>query len=168
MRVVTESGIPVAGCGTVGQAFDRVFGAETLEFLYGGDVRVGQWSPSHDAAKRTRRIQGGMHIEGAPAEVVRFLAGGRRLRATTRQDVVVHDADAIDVTHRVRMHFLGAELVRVKPSFRLRAQTGGPPLLDAEVRVAALFPPPIGGVIEGFMEHFARRQLAATRQLVGG
>ena len=159
-----RAGIPVPGCGDVACAFDKVFSVKTLQFLYGPDVRVDPWKITDDG-RRSRRIRGSMQIEGAPAEVMRFLAGGKQLRATTRQDVAPPAADgSLDVTHKVRMHFLGAELVRVQPSFRLHmpADAEGPPLLDAEVRVGALFPPPLGGILEGFMERFSRHQLAMT------
>lgn len=164
MREVTVSDIAVRGAGDLAEAFDAVFGQEMLTHLYGPEVRVGPWDERGPRGRR-RVIHGTVDVPGAPKEVMRIL-GGSKLRATTRQFVTATPPKTLDIDHRVRMHFLGAELIRVRPRFRLRQEAPGDVRLDASVRVAAMLPPGISHVVEAFMHTFAQHQLQETARML--
>lgn len=160
MREVAVRDVRVGNVRTVPDAFDWVFGESFMRHLYGPRVSVGPWEGD------TRRIRGTVEVPGAPREVAKILGGGE-IRTTTRQTVRWALPVAADVDHKVRFHFVGAELIRVRPSFKLRqASADAPVTLDATVRVAALLPPGISNVVEGFMERFAQMQLDETLRVL--
>ena len=66
------------------------------------------------------------------------------------------------VQNKVRMHFVGAEFCKVKPTFRVsRDPASGRVTFAAAVKVYALLPPPLDKICEGFMERVCASELGA-------
>lgn len=141
-------------------AFELIFGTDMMKELYGKDVDVGPWK-CIDESKKSRKIKGAVKMHGAPKEILKVL-GGNTLRATTAQTIKTN-VDEIHVDHNVKMHFLGAELVRVKPTFVLKKEENRS-IFAANVKLDAFFPPPLNFVIEGFMANFAKNQVAIVKK----
>ena len=146
-------------------AFEHIFGEGMLRVLYGADVSIGAWTTASDAS-RTRTIKGKVDVDGAPEEIMRVL-GGSKLRASTIQtvrDTSKNSDQSIQVQNKVRMHFLGAELVRVRPQFLIRKSASDrQPVFQADVKLDAFFPPPVNMIVESFMATFARKQIMTVR-----
>jgi hypothetical protein len=107
---------------------------------------------------------------GMPAVLCAF-GGGDRLKMTVRQLVEPvtrprqlkdcffkappPDAGAWNtymLKNRVRMHVVGSDLCKVKPTFRIsRNKSSGCVTIGAAVKMYAILPPPLDKICEGFM-----------------
>ena len=72
----------------------------------------------------------------------------------------------IHVTTKMRMHFLGAELFKVRPEFSLREAEDGTIMSSARIEMHALLPPPICNIAEHFMAQQSSKQLEFYRACV--
>ncbi len=134
-------------------AFKRVFGRDTLQRVHGPSLRMTDW----DRAAGTRKIQFAVEMGRIPKEVARFFCG-ERLRVTTNQTCTRPDANTIVVSNRMRLHFLGAEMFSVRPTFRLSRDDAGT-FLTGIIEHHARLPPPLNSVVESFMVRSSRREL---------
>lgn len=101
--------------------------------------------------KDNRRV---FHFElgGSGGDVMGILGGGK-LSATARQEKKVDSKhNTIIVTHKIKPHFVGAELVKLRPVFTLIGMPDGTSsLLRLHTRVDAIMMPPFNGMVEGFI-----------------
>ena len=138
------------GAMSLEDAFAMVFGNATLKQVHGPSLRVTDWN------QNKRKIQFSIAVSNIPREIRRFFCG-ESLRITTRQERKVTPA-VIEVQNKMRMHFLGAELFRVKPFFYLE-HDGKAAYIRGKVEHAALLPPPINVVAELFMAAHSKKEM---------
>lgn len=131
-------------------AFDAVFGPAMLRRVHGPSTRVGDFKDG----KRAFKFR--VDVSDVPPPIRRFFCG-KELGITTTQKLTMTDT-RWDVTNRLKLHFVGAELFSLKPAFYLEATDGGI-FLGGAVRHSAVLPPPLNGVAEAFMMANSEREL---------
>lgn len=149
-------------------AFDTIFGKPMLRIMHGSDMYSSDWDKH---GKRV--IKFSVPIDSVPREI-RHFSCGNRLRVTTKQQRTSASASASDqqeetitVKNNVRLHFLGAEFFKVKPSFKLMRDTQAKmTYVSGRVEHHAILPPPLNGIAEGFMALNSARELAAYREAI--
>lgn len=101
--------------------------------------------------KRTLQVQLSDNTSNIPTPLLNLLSGGV-LRATVKQEKKQEGNGSIVVTHKVRPHFFGAELVKLRPSFKLvKAEDSCGTELHVHTRVDVVMPPPINNILETFI-----------------
>lgn len=136
------------------EAVDLVFSRDVLRRVHGPDTAV----PPFVAGRRT--FEFGVDVSAVPRPLRMFFSGSR-LRATTRQVLLRRLRDECVVVNHVKMHFVGAELFRIEPTFTLRRDFRGGVTLDGAVRHTALLPWPLKGMAERFMASQSEKELRA-------
>ena len=140
-------------------AFDMIFCRATLEQVHGPSLRLGEWKGG------VRTLKFDMDIQGVPKEVARIFCGDK-LRFTIKQ-TRKEGGGVIEVSNRVRPHFLGAEFISIRPSFKLtHTDDDGITYISGKVDNIARFPPPINGIVEGFMAEQSVRELERFKSVL--
>lgn len=150
-----EIQIPLTPLGKISlnNAFDLVFGKPTLERVHGPSLSLTEWIDDKRIVKFT------INVDNIPKEVRRFFCGST-LRVTSRQTRMSPHSNVIRVDNRIKMHFLGAEFVSLKPVFTLtHDETCGFTSISGSVKHVARFPPPINAIVEGFMALNSQKEL---------
>lgn len=151
MRAVEVPPRLIAPGRGIRDSFDVVFGAHALQTMHGDSVRYGEWNNDK------RRVGFAVPVN-LPSEFKRFFCGDK-LRITTHQERHWHpDGDRVDVKNRMRMHFVGAELFSVRPSFSLTQHPDGTHI-SCRVEHRARLPPPLNMLAEATMADHTRREL---------
>ena len=131
---------------SLGASFARVFeDADVLEAVHG----AGRWSATPWNGER-RDMVFEMEPAGVPAAVLNIIGSGK-MSAKVRQTKEVRDG-VITVRNRVRPRIVGAELVRIRPTFTLRAIDDHRTEVSVSCDVCAILPPPFDGIVEEFMK----------------
>lgn len=132
-------------------AFKRVFGPDMLRKVHGPDTAVGDF----DKGKRTFRFT--VKVDQVPPAIRQFFCGSE-MGITTRQTL---DATKTrwTITNRLKLHFVGAELFKLRPQFWLESAADGSVSLGGRVRHDAVLPPPLDGIAEGFMMINSQKEL---------
>lgn len=139
-------------CDTLDAAVEAVFGADTLRKVHGDGLRA---DPFVDG-QRTFRFD--VDVSAVPAPLRVFFSGSK-LGVTTRQTLTKRD-DHWRVTNQLKMHFVGAELFRIRPCFDLtRNAADGTVSIGGAVRHDASLPRPFSGIAERFMAGHSEREL---------
>lgn len=161
MRTVHIDPTPI-GQMPLQDAFDLFFCRSTLEKVHGPSLRLGDWKEDC-----TRTIKFDMDIKGIPKEVARIFCGDK-VRFSIRQSR--KDAlNQIEIFNKLKPHFLGAEFISIRPSFKLtHSEEDGTTYISGKVDNVARFPPPLNGIVEGFMAEQSVRELTKFRDLVIG
>lgn len=130
-------------------AFDLVFNdRDTLDAVHG----AGRWTATPwEDGRRDIRFE--MHPGSIPPAILRMIGNGR-MAARVRQTAVVK-ADEIVVSNRVRPCVVGAEFVRIRPTFTLSRVADKGTRVGMTCDVCAIMPPPFNGMIEDFMKRTA-------------
>lgn len=141
---------------SLGEAFESVFGPSMLRRVHGPDTRVGNFEDNK------RRFSFKVHVGEIPPLIRRFFCG-RELKVTTQQRLST-EPTKWEVTNRMKLHFVGAEFVGIKPVFWLEACDGTEGreagiYLGGTVRHDARFPPPLNGIAESFMIANSEKEL---------
>ena len=125
--------------------FDMVFNdTDTLDAVHGrGRYSVTPWSGD------ARNISCEMEPCGIPDVVLKVIGNGK-MAASVKQ-TARRETDKITVTNRVRPRVLGAEFVRIRPTFTLSAVPGGTSV-RVSCDVCAILPCPLDGIAEDFMK----------------
>jgi hypothetical protein len=184
MREVVLQPRELRGVRSVREAFDKVFGERTARALHGDCLlRLGDWEPAerrrgrghqqqqqqqqqqHAGTSVQRRLAFNIDLADMPAALARFMSGGRT-RVSVRQQATWAEEQEVTVCNHTRMHFLGAEMFRVRPRFRLRAAADDAVWLDGSIQNQALLPPPLNVVAEAFMAEQSRQQLQRFEEAV--
>lgn len=141
---------------TLQGAFEAVFGPGMLRRVHGQHVRVGPFL--NDARTFTFEVE----VSGVPRILRRFFCG-ERLVVTTRQDRSILADTKWQVTNRLKLHFVGAELFAMRPVFWLETRDdddGGTGVyLGGTVDHSARLPPPLNRIAEAVMMRHSEREL---------
>jgi hypothetical protein len=120
----------------------------TLDAVHGaGRWRATPWTDN----KRDITFQ--MEPGCIPAPVLKIIGNGKMV-ADVRQTVSA-SPDAVVVVNRVRPKVIGAEFVRVRPTFTLTKLGADATSVGVSCDVCAIFPPPFNGMVEDFMKKTA-------------
>lgn len=140
------------GVMTLHDAFDIMFGNETLTRVHGNTLSVSDWN-----SKNERKLKFKIDIEQIPREIRRFFCGNK-LNITTKQQKI-EDPTKILVNNKIKMHFLGAEFFHVKPKFLLLQDELNQVYVSGHVEHHAILPPPLNGIAEAFMAQHSKREM---------
>lgn len=156
MKIVTFGPVPIPL--PIDEAFDVVFGRSTLEKIHGMGVKVTDWKNNQ------RKLQFSINIDNVPRELRRFVCGNK-LRVASKQEMT-RTSNEISVTNKVRMHFLGSELFKVKPRFSITSADENTSIMNGRVEHHALLPPPLNIIAEHFMSLHTQRELDTYRSII--
>jgi hypothetical protein len=151
MKQVVVPRTRLAGLRDMDGALHAVFGPGMLRKMHGPGTRVGPFE--HD--KRVFKFK--VSVDAVPLPIRRFFCGSE-LGVTTRQGLE-RGADKYTVTNRLKFHFVGAELFKLRPVFWLERERDGGISLGGIVGHTAVLPPPLNGIAENFMRLHTRREL---------
>ena len=170
---------PVRVGDSMESAFDLIWSERTLRDFHGPTLSVTPWT-KRDADNATRKLRFRIDVGDAPNEVARILAsacgGGREMWITTRQTLSKHSADRWHVVNKIRMHFLGAELFKVKPTFVLERSSqeekekdkDGGVYLSGRISHHAVLPPIVCGIVEEFMKQRSKLEVESFAGFLSG
>lgn len=133
-------------------ALHAVFGPDMLRRVHGAGTKVGEFVGGKRAFKFT------VAVDNVPAPIRRFFCGSS-LRVTTRQKLDQSEATRWTVTNHMKLHFVGAEFFKLRPTFWLERDEDGGVSLGGTVRHDAILPPPLNGIAEGFMMLHSHKEL---------
>lgn len=140
------------------EAIQVAFGLPTLTIAHGPTLKVTSWrSDKRHETIQHRQIRYSMPVGQIPPAIRKFFCG-EQLRITSRQHMDTQ-ASTVNVHNKIRMHFLGAEMFHVKPSFQLRKADDGDIYLSGRVEHHAILPPPLCHIAESFMALNSEREL---------
>ncbi len=125
-------------------AFELIFNNEQVADM------MKQKNP-HDCGpwnKNKRKIHFEMPNENIPPPLLQIIGGGK-LRITMTQ-IKKEEKGKVLIINKVRPHILGAELLKIRPTFTLSESNGGT-AFDIRCEMHAVFPPPLDSIIEEFM-----------------
>lgn len=126
-------------------ALDSVFGPAMLRRVHGPSLRVGDFNH-----KNQRVFKFKIDVSCVPPPIRRFFCGNE-LNITTRQTLDKKTQREWSVTNKLKLHFVGAEFFKIRPSFYLKQDEDGTVSLGGQVRHDAVLPPPLNGIAEDFM-----------------
>ena len=133
-------------CQDLQSALDTVFGPVMLKSVHGPDTVVGDFDQ-----EGIRTFKFCIDVCRVPF-AIRYLFSGSRLHITTRQTLTKPSMEHWRITNDIRMHFLGSELLKLKPVFWLvQDSTTGHIHLGGHVRHVAYLPMPFCRIAETFM-----------------
>lgn len=153
--------VPPVCLGRIGMdaALDRVFGTDTLRKVHGDDVKV---SPFDSKGKRAFEFK--IDVTNIPPAVRVFFCKPHLL-IRTNQTLSKKTPQRWEITNKLKMHFVGAELFKIRPQFWLSEQDGEV-CLGGKVRHDAVLPPPMSGICENFMALNTRMQLTKFAEVL--
>jgi hypothetical protein len=138
--------------------FENVFGNEMLRKIHGDNTQITDWDN-----KNKRTIKFSVNVDNIPMELKRFFCGSK-LRVTSRQTRDIKP-NRINVNNRIKMHMVLSELFHVKPQFYLE-ETANEIYFGGEIKHAAVLPPPLNAICEGFMMTRSRREIEVFKQRI--
>lgn len=153
--------VPHVGLGTpvLGAALQKVFGIETLRRVHGDSVKVKDFD-----SRGQRQFTFTVDVGCIPSAVRAFFCK-RQLRIRTTQTLSKDSETCWKVSNKLKMHFLGAELFRIRPVFWLEVKNGET-YLGGRVQHDAMLPPPLNGICENFMAVQSATQLAKFAEVL--
>lgn len=154
MKLYTLPELRLVGRPDMQTALDAVFGPQMLQRVHGASLRgAGVFDP-----RGRRTFTFSVRVDNVPSPIRRFFCGSE-LNVTSRQALDTRDDAMWTITSRIKLHFVGAEFFKLRPSFCLRRGEDGAVTLSARVRHDAVLPPPLNGIAEGFMALNTQREL---------
>jgi hypothetical protein len=130
-------------------AFALVFDDRaTLDAVHG----AGRWNATPWSDNK-RDIRFEMEPGSIPPAVLKIIGNGK-MAADVRQTVTA-SSDAVVVVNKVKPKVIGAEFVRVRPTFTLTKLGPDATSVGVSCDVCAIFPPPFNGMVEDFMKRTA-------------
>ena len=141
----------------INKAFDIVFSDETLKLVHGDSLRVTPWNND------VRKLRFDIKLNGIPREVKAFFCG-ERLRVTNLQRRVLYD-NSIIVNNKLKLHFFGAELFVVNPTFGIE-YNDGISYVYGNIQHKVRLPYPINAIVETFMTKNSERELAHFERVI--
>lgn len=159
MRVVTL-GPEFLGSISLDEGFERMFSSETLKKIHGADVKYSEWNN-----EGKRKVQFSIAVDNIPMEIRRFFCG-KTLRITNNQIKEKPADNHYVVKNKMRMHFLGAEMFKIKPTFAVMKDESGTHAL-AHIEHHAILPPPLNMIAEHFMAAQTQREMEYYRSVLG-
>lgn len=145
MKVFALPEVPL-GRRTLQNALDSVFSPAILTKVHGPTLKLKGAGAFENG---TRSFGFSIDLPTVPPPLKVFF-GGETLDVNVRQSVDTRDPAVWHVTNRLKLKCVGAELIKVRPSFTL-TDKGGEVSLSARVRHDAVLPPPLDTIAEEFM-----------------
>lgn len=142
------------GRRTLQSALDSAFSTQILTAVHGPTLKLKGTGAFVDGS---RSFAFSVDLPTVPPPLKVFF-GGETLDVSVRQTVDTRDPAAWHVTNRLKLKCVGAELIKVRPSFVLK-ETDGRVTLSARVRHDAVLPPPLDKIGEEFMMLSSAREL---------
>ena len=134
------------------KAFDIVFGDETLKKVHGDSFHASVWDND------SRKISFSIPIDNIPNELKRFFCGDRMKLTNTQKKIF--EPNTINIINRLKLHFIGAELFGVKPTFCLEYDENTKfSYISGRVEHRARLPVPLNIITETFMANNSKREL---------
>lgn len=133
-------------------ALHAVFGPDMLCRVHGASTKVGEFVGGKRAFKFT------VKVDNVPGPIRKFFCGSS-LRVTTKQTLDQKMPTKWTVTNHMKLHFVGAEFFKLRPTFWLEQDDDGGVSLGGTVRHDAVLPPPLNGIAEGFMMLHSQKEL---------
>lgn len=130
---------------TFGLVFDD---RATLDAVHG----AGRWSATPWSDSK-RKIRFEMEPGNIPPPVLKIIGNGKM--AADVQQTVTMSSESVVVKNSVRPRVIGAEFVRVRPTFTLTKLGPDSTSVGVSCDVCAIFPPPFNGMVEDFMKKTA-------------
>lgn len=154
MKLLTLPPVKLAGphATDLDAAMNAVFGPHMLRKVHGPSLKAGSFD-----AKGKRAFKFEIRVDAVPPPIRRFFCGST-LGVSTRQ-TLDKQPDKWTVTNRMKLHFVGAELFKLRPVFWLERDPEGGVSLGGRVRHDAVLPPPLNGIAENFMALNTHREL---------
>ena len=128
-------------------ALDAAFSPAMLARVHGPTLKLAGAGGFEDG-RRSFRFS--VDMPAVPPALRHFFCGNH-LDVSVRQTVDKPGPAEWQVSNRLKLKCVGAELIKVRPSFTLRQQEDGSVLLSARVRHDAVLPPPLNAIAEDFM-----------------
>lgn len=120
-------------------ALDLVFGGGTLASVHGASL-----TGTLEFVNGTRQFSFDVDVTGVPSVVMKLFCGGPTMRVTTLQTMVSRGADEWQITNKIKLHVIGAELLAIEPVFWLhRDAEHCKTTMGGGVKHAARLPPPL-------------------------
>lgn len=105
--------------------------------------------------KNRRIVKFEMPSDNMPQALIKIVGGGK-LRSTTYQEKRLLASDKIEVRNKVKPHVIGAEFIKIKPTFTLSSMGANRSILNMHCKMYAIMPPPFDKIMEGFMYSSAK------------
>jgi hypothetical protein len=155
MRVSDVPATSIGRFDSMHDAFDHVFGQSTLTAVHGDTLKCSAWNLDR------RRFSFVMGIADLPSCLSRFVAARKTMRMTVHQHRDFAPCESVvTMRSKVKMHFLGAELFRIKPTFVLRQVPGECAYaISGRTEVNVLLPHPLKGIAESFLVNRSTEEL---------
>ena len=155
----------------VGNSFDAAFGLiwsdKTLRKFHGPSLSTTPWREEKardgSCVQSTRKLRFVVDVVDVPAEVRAFFRGDK-MRISTKQQLVKQE-ERWSVTNHIRMHFLGAEFIKMKPTFYLE-KIADDIYFGGRIEHHAILPPPLNGIVEGFMQRQTEKEIESFSGLI--
>jgi hypothetical protein len=120
----------------------------TLDAVHG----AGRWNATPWSDNK-REIRFELNPGNIPAPVLKIIGNGKM--AADVQQTMTTSPDSLVVKNRVRPKVVGAEFVRIRPTFTLTKLGPDSTSVGVSCDVCAIFPPPFNGMVEDFMKKTA-------------
>ena len=149
-----EHRIPAYDLGEVSmrEAFDTVFGSETLKKTHGDTLVASPWQDN----KRTTSFE--VSVEGIPW-ALRHVFHGHGLPVTVSQALDPKE-NSWKVSNDIAMHFVGARLFKITSWFEIHRESNRA-YLTGSVSVSAKLPLPLNRIAERFMLSRCKKEIDA-------
>jgi hypothetical protein len=138
-------------------AFNLMFNKETLLMLHGSSLQTTEWH------NKKRVLKFNLNVDNIPKEL-RHIFCGSQLKLTTKQEMF-EKPNEINIVNKVRLHFLGAEFLKIKPIFTLN-EINGEIFFSGNIEHHAIFPPPLNKIAENLMSLHTKRELDHYRDII--
>ena len=140
---------------TMRDAFDVVFGTETLKKIHGDTLKASPWQDN----KRTTNFD--VKIEGIPW-ALRHLFCGHGIPITIIQTLTPKE-NSWKVNNDINMHFVGARFFKITSWFEIHKETNHTYLTGCLSCNAKLLPP-LNRIAESFMLSQCKKEIDAYTQ----
>ena len=136
-------------------AVDILMGPDTLRTIHQDlTMRIENWRDDD-----TRIYEFFVDIPENIPKPIRNFFNEDRVRVTTKQKRQLFENEIV-IDNRLKMHFVGAELFKIKPRFVFtRDARTGAVNLSGNVSHSAVLPPPFNVIAENFMTACSKREL---------
>lgn len=147
--------LPDLCLGKVGMqaALDAAFGPAIMRKVHGPSLVMGDFD-----AKGKRPFTFKLDVTSVPPPIRRFFCSSE-LDISVRQTLNKLSPTDWQLSNKLRMHCVAAELFKIRPVFSLREDRLGRVTLSARVRHDAVLPPPLNGIAEQFMMTNSQKEL---------
>lgn len=152
--------LPDLHLGKVGMqaALDAAFGRAAMARVHGPSLVIGDFD-----AKGKRFFTFKIDVSAVPPPIRRFFCASE-LTISACQVLSKRSDTDWQLSNKLRMHCVAAELFKIRPTFSLREDRLGRVTLSARVRHDAVLPPPLNGIAEDFMMLNSQKELRHFEQ----